>query len=76
MIFLATLSKMKPGLNRVGLVLKNYCALLWIVSIHWKYNSNISGTCAANSKANFSSSRGCYTPSNRMANTWPKPWHN
>ena len=49
---------MKPGLNRVGLVLRNYCTLHWNVSIRWKCNSNMSGICTANSKANFSSSSG------------------
>ena len=58
---------MKPGLNSVGLVLKNYCTLLWSVFIIWKYNSNTSGTCAAYSKGSFRSSSGCYTPFSRMA---------
>ena len=60
---------MRPGLNKVGLVLKNCCALPWSVSIHWKYNSNMSGTCATNSKVNFSSSSGYYTPFSGMAST-------
>ena len=60
---------MKPELSRVGLVLKNYCALHWSISIYWKYNSNTSETCAANSKANFSSSSGCYTPFSRIASS-------
>ena len=60
---------MKPGLNRVSLVLKNYCTLLWSVFIIWKYNSNTSGTCDDNNRANFSSSSKCYTPFNGMAST-------
>ena len=60
---------MKLGLNRVGLVLKNYCALHWSVSIHWKYSSNMSRICAANSKANFSNCSGCYMPFSGIGNT-------
>ena len=69
MILHVTLCRMKPGLNRVGLVLKNYCALPWSISVHWNCNSNMGGTCATNSKANFSSSSRCYTAFSRMAST-------
>ena len=49
--------------------LKNLYAQPWNTFIYWSYSSSIRKTCAANSKANFSSSRKRYMPSSKMTKT-------